>query len=167
MCGWHSTPARNRVSDSAMPADSSHQPTRQAPTTRLLVLCSAPLQDVVTVKPEAEQVGGNESSLRSPQTYDADDDAVDRCDHPSLPATTTDQDRRANRQDARNVVQSNQSNTTQLIHNSFFSPCISGVHRRSYYKGSRYFCVTLRVRPRKREGAPIGAPCDSRPRDLS
>ena len=102
-----------------MPADSSHQPTRQARSARLLGLRCAPLQDVVAVQSETKQVGWNETGLRRLETDDADDDAIDARDRPSLPAATSDQDGRSDRQHARDVIQPQQFITSRSFITSF------------------------------------------------
>ncbi len=66
----------------------------------------APLPDVEGVQGEAKQIGGNEPKLRSVHRNNADQNAVETCDHPSLPTFLSHKNRRANGQDAGDIVQS-------------------------------------------------------------
>ena len=52
----------------------------------------------------AKNVGRDQAELRSPKTDDADDNAVDRAERPSLPTTAPDKDCRSNRQNARKII---------------------------------------------------------------
>jgi hypothetical protein len=52
----------------------------------------APGAKVDPIKHEAEQVGRDEAQLRSFETYDADNDAVYRCQDPAFPTSPAYQD---------------------------------------------------------------------------
>jgi hypothetical protein len=51
-----------------------------------------------------ENIGRNKAELRGPKTDDADDDAVDGAERPTLPTTAADKDCRGNRQNAREII---------------------------------------------------------------
>lgn len=54
----------------------------------------APVTHVIAIHSQTEQVGGNESELRGPNSDDADDGAVSAGDDPTLPFVFADQVRR-------------------------------------------------------------------------
>ena len=62
------------------------------------LLGTSPSAQVYRIQCNAKYVGGNESQLRSPEANEANDHAIDRRQHPSFPAPSSDQNRRTNRQ---------------------------------------------------------------------
>jgi hypothetical protein len=70
-----------------------------------LRLFGAPGPEVVGVKAHAEEVGRNEAKLGSAHPDEADDDAVEACNDPTLPQLFPHQNGRDHGQDARDVIQ--------------------------------------------------------------
>ncbi len=73
-----------------MPWGSPHQRTRDRDWLRWLLVCGAPLVDVVAVNAEAEKIGRYEADLFGLEPDAADDDAVSRGYQPALPVTFAD-----------------------------------------------------------------------------
>ena len=61
---------------------------------------------------DTENIGRDQAELRGPKTDDADDDAVDRAERPSLPTTAPDKDCRSNRQNARKIIKAQHARRT-------------------------------------------------------
>ena len=73
----------------------------------VLLRTEAPGAEIDSVKGDAEEIGGDEAELRRANADHADDDAVNRGDHPALPKLLAEQDGPDNGQNARDVVQTN------------------------------------------------------------
>jgi hypothetical protein len=70
------------------------------------VFFEAPRADVAGVQRDTEEIGGNKTELRSAQTDDANNHAVDRGDDPALPQFLSDEDRGEDGQNTRQIIQS-------------------------------------------------------------
>jgi hypothetical protein len=65
----------------------------------------APPDKVASVESDAEEIRGNEAELRRAHADDADDSAVYRSHDPTLPEFPAEEDGAKNRENARDVVQ--------------------------------------------------------------
>ena len=68
----------------------------------------APADDVVSVNTEAEEIGRNETRLFGPEPDKANDDAISRGYHPSLPVMLSDEHGRADCQSTRDVIKTHE-----------------------------------------------------------
>jgi hypothetical protein len=77
----------------------------------------SPRAQIETVEDDAEQVCGDETELRRPETDDANDEAVNTGQHPSFPISSANQDGWEDREHARKIVkpQHDEVNLLQLL----------------------------------------------------
>ena len=102
-----------------MPRFSSNEPTRHGDGLRRLLLPGAPLINVVAVNAKAEEIGRNEPCLPGLKADVTDDHAVSRGYQPTLPMTLADQDCRADRKNAGNVIKTHEDGFVQFMITSF------------------------------------------------
>jgi hypothetical protein len=87
-----------------MPRDAPHQSIRHVGGLRRLLLRRSPLEDVVAIDAEAEEIRGDEAGLLGLKADITNDDAVGGGDDPSLPVSFADEDRGADSKNTRNVI---------------------------------------------------------------
>jgi hypothetical protein len=65
----------------------------------------APLREIVRVESDTEKIRGHEAELSRPNANEANDDAVQRGDDPAMPQLLPNEDRRDDREHARQIVE--------------------------------------------------------------
>jgi len=65
------------------------------------------VEQIARIESNADEIGGDKAELSRANPNHADDGAVDRGDHPTLPQFLAEQDRAQNGQNARDIVQTN------------------------------------------------------------
>jgi hypothetical protein len=67
----------------------------------------SPTQQIVCVQSNAKKVGGNKSELSGSHSDDAENDAIDACDDPTLPQLLSEENCRKDGQKAGKVIKPN------------------------------------------------------------
>ena len=78
----------------------------------MVELFGAPVDEVAGVEGDAKEIGGDESELSSADANDAYDGAVDSSDDPSLPEFLANKDGSGHGQDAGQIIETNQVEST-------------------------------------------------------
>jgi hypothetical protein len=74
-----------------------------------------PIPNIVRIQSDAEEIGWNETKLRSPDADQTNKHTVRARDDPPLPQFSANQDRRDNRQHAGNVIQPEHGRATAKL----------------------------------------------------
>ena len=65
------------------------------------------MEQIARIQSDTDEIGGHKTELSRPDTDNADDGAVDRGNHPTLPQFLAKKDCAENGQNARDIVQTN------------------------------------------------------------